>query len=89
MALPNKRHTKSRQRTRRATHKISPVTVLSCPQCKKPVRPHHACAFCGTYQNKTVIKIKLPKALRKKKVKTEKKAEKETKKDHTKKENKK
>jgi len=75
---PTQRHTKSRKRIRRGAIKLKPKNLAVCPKCKKLVKPHTACAFCGTYKKKEVIKIKLSKAERKvaaKKVKEEKRAE--------------
>lgn len=82
MPLPTQKHTKSRQRTRRSTHQIKASTRSVCPKCKKPVLPHRACPACGFYKDKEIIKIKLPKALRKKKVKEDKKENKKIKKEN-------
>jgi large subunit ribosomal protein L32 len=31
--------------------------LAACPKCKKPVQPHHACKFCGTYAGRQVLKV--------------------------------
>jgi large subunit ribosomal protein L32 len=58
MSVPKKRRTSSSAGRRRSHHALKTVTLSECPKCKKPVRPHMACAFCGTYKEKPVIKIK-------------------------------
>jgi len=58
MGLPTKKLCKSRGRVRRAAFKLGTGQISVCPKCKKPVKPHHACAKCGTYRSKEVIKIK-------------------------------
>lgn len=76
---PTQRHTKSRKRIRRGAIKLKKVTLSKCPKCKKPIKPHTACKFCGYYKGKEVIKIKMSKAEKKalaKSEKAEKKAEK-------------
>lgn len=87
MAVPKKRHTKSRRNKRRAHHALGKTKLSVCPKCKEPILPHHFCPFCGTYKGKEVIDIlaKLTKKERKKKEKEmakkeEEKTEKETKK---------
>jgi len=62
MATPTQRRTSS-SRKRRASHAaLSPIRTTTCPKCKKPKLPHHACSFCG-YHHKTT----LPKKVRVKK----------------------
>lgn len=85
MAVPKKRHTKSRRDRRRSHIKLRKVNLSLCPRCKEPVLPHRACLSCGTYKGKEVVDVlaKLTKRERKKKEKElkakEEKAEKEVK----------
>ena len=58
MALPTQKHTKSRTRKRKPSLALKKVRLSKCPKCKKPVLPHRACSFCGTYAGKQVLKIK-------------------------------
>jgi len=44
---------------RRANHdKVTPVQLIACPHCGEPVAPHRACASCGKYKGREVIKGK-------------------------------
>jgi large subunit ribosomal protein L32 len=58
MGLPGHRRTsgdKGRNATQRA---LKEMTLNACPKCGKPVLPHRACAFCGTYRGRQVMKVK-------------------------------
>ena len=57
MGLPGHRRTSGDKR-RRLTHiALTEQTMGKCPKCQKPILPHRACAFCGTYRGRQVIKI--------------------------------
>jgi large subunit ribosomal protein L32 len=58
MAQPKQKRSKSNIRTRRRTWKLRRVTLSSCPQCKRPRRPHFACANCGYYNGRVALKQK-------------------------------
>jgi len=58
MSVPKKRRTVSSRNNRRSHHSLKDITINTCSQCAKPVKPHYACDFCGTYKGKEVIKIK-------------------------------
>jgi len=58
MANPKQRRSKSNTRMRRANWKMSALTLSTCPQCKKPRRPHYACANCGYYGGRLAVKQK-------------------------------
>ncbi len=53
-----KKRTKSETRGRRSHHALKAKTLAVCPQCGKAVLPHTACAFCGTYKGRQVLKVK-------------------------------
>jgi large subunit ribosomal protein L32 len=56
-ALPKRRLSRARQGSRLAhTARTAPAMDV-CPQCHSPKVPHHACAVCGTYNGREVIKI--------------------------------
>ncbi len=57
MAVPKRKHSKKRTRTRRAQWKIAAVGTHSCPQCHAPKLPHRVCQSCGTYNGRKVIGI--------------------------------
>ncbi len=59
MALPKRRHSKTRGRKRRTHWKVKLGSLNFCPQCKKPKMPHRVCKFCGYYNGKQVIDIKV------------------------------
>ncbi len=80
MSTPTQRHTKSRKKIRRGAIKLIKSSLGICPKCKKPVRPHRACENCGTYKERLIFKVRVPKKFRKKKEKEEKKEAKKTKK---------
>jgi len=84
MPHPTQRHTKSRKRKRRAAINLKPVELTVCPKCKRPLRPHTACSFCGMYKGKEIIKIRLKKAEKKERAKQEKELEKQDKKEKSK-----
>lgn len=88
MPHPTQRHTKSRKRKRRSAISLKAVELTVCPKCKRPLRPHTACSFCGTYKGKEIIKIRLKKAEKKERAKQEKELEKQEKKFKNKKEKK-
>ena len=56
MALPKRKHSKSRRDKRRgANSKMYASTLSLCPQCKKRRRPHRVCPHCGYYKGKPVV----------------------------------
>lgn len=57
MANPKGRFGKSRTRKRRANWKIEAPTLVECPRCHAPKMPHRACAECGYYNGREVIKV--------------------------------
>ena len=69
MGLPGHRRTSSHKRRRAAHFALSEKTYNLCPKCQKPVRPHRACGFCGTYKGAQVISVKRQTARAAKKVK--------------------
>jgi len=58
MSVPKKRRTKSSAGGRRSHHALKKINLSTCSKCGRAVKPHRACAFCGTYNKKEVIKIK-------------------------------
>ena len=58
MGLPGHRRTSSHKRRRASHFALGQANLASCQKCKKPVQSHHACAFCGTYAGRQVLKKK-------------------------------
>ncbi|MDP2939966.1 MAG: 50S ribosomal protein L32 [Candidatus Omnitrophota bacterium] len=59
MALPKRRHSKTRGRKRRTFWKLRNPNLSNCPQCKQPKLSHRVCPTCGYYDGKQVVQIKV------------------------------
>ena len=58
MAVPKKRKSKAKTRTRRSSHdKVNPPRLQRCPNCFAPKRSHRACGECGFYRGEQVIEV--------------------------------
>jgi len=57
MALPKRRHSKSRGRKRRTHWKINPLNLVNCPQCKTLKLSHRVCPVCGYYAGEKIIEV--------------------------------
>lgn len=66
MANPKKRRTKSAKGKGQAHLALKKKTLNKCPKCGQSVKPHTACAFCGSYKGRAVLKTKGKKAKAKK-----------------------
>lgn len=55
MSVPKQRKAKSRVRTKQYKDRLNKKQLSVCPQCKKPLRPHHACPFCGYYAGREIF----------------------------------
>jgi len=55
MALPKRRKSHARVRTRRANWRATPVTMTKCPNCEAVMQPHRACLKCGMYNGRAVL----------------------------------
>lgn len=54
MSTPTKRHTSS-SRKRRASHfALTKPAIGTCTNCKKDIKPHHACRHCGFYRGRDI-----------------------------------
>ena len=59
MAVPKKKTSKCRTRTRNsANSKAAQVTLVVCSHCKEQILPHTVCKKCGYYNGKEVVKQK-------------------------------
>lgn len=59
MGLPSKRRTKTSKKERASHFALKKQQLSKCPSCGRPVLPHHACAKCGSYKGREVVKIKV------------------------------
>ena len=57
MALPKRKHSKSRRDKSRTHWKLALPSLTKCPQCAQPVLPHHVCSQCGYYRGRQVIVV--------------------------------
>ena len=57
MALPKRKHSKSRRDKSRTHWKLTVQTLSRCPQCAQPVFPHRICTSCGYYRGRQVIVV--------------------------------
>ncbi len=55
MALPKRRHSKTRGRKRRTNWKLTTPNVVDCKNCGQARLPHHICPSCGFYDGRQVI----------------------------------
>ena len=57
MALPKRKHSKSRRDKSRTHWKLTLPSMTKCPQCAQPVMPHCVCLRCGYYRGRQVLVI--------------------------------
>ncbi|HSF57586.1 MAG TPA: 50S ribosomal protein L32 [Candidatus Binatia bacterium] len=56
MPVPKRRTSKRVKNQRRSHDALIPQQWSTCPKCGETVLPHHACASCGFYRGRIVIK---------------------------------
>jgi large subunit ribosomal protein L32 len=58
MAVPKKKTSKSKSRSRRASAwKITATARSTCPRCGAVKRPHVVCGNCGWYHGRQAIDV--------------------------------
>jgi large subunit ribosomal protein L32 len=57
VAVPKRKKSRSRTRSRRAQWKAAPVTLVTCDRCRETKLPHTACPNCGTYARRQVLEV--------------------------------
>jgi len=57
-----KKRTRADKGKRRSHHALVAKSINKCPKCAKPVQPHTACPFCGTYRFIKEVETKATKA---------------------------
>lgn len=62
MSVPARRKTSRKAKMGRSHQALKKINLNKCPKCSKAVEAHKACAFCGTYKGREVIKVKSKKS---------------------------
>lgn len=57
MALPKRRHSRTRGAKRRTHWKLVQTGFMACPKCHQPRRSHRICAHCGHYDGRQVVEV--------------------------------
>ena len=58
MAVPKKKTSKSKSRSRRASAwRLAPPSRSICPQCQQVKVPHRVCTNCGWYHGRQAIEV--------------------------------
>jgi len=58
MAVPKKKTSKAKSRSRRASNwTLSAAPRSVCPQCRRSKLPHVVCAHCGWYGGRQAIDV--------------------------------
>ncbi len=55
MAVPKRKMSKSRTRTRRAHDALPRIELPNCPRCGRAVKPHTVCGNCGYYRGVMIV----------------------------------
>ncbi|MDR1939915.1 MAG: 50S ribosomal protein L32 [Clostridiales bacterium] len=55
MAVPKRKTSKERKRTRAANWKVTAPNLVECPQCHEKKQQHKVCAHCGYYKNELIV----------------------------------
>lgn len=54
MAVPKRRHSRSRRNNRRHHLRLEAIQLVRCSNCGTSIRPHTVCAACGYYRGRQV-----------------------------------
>lgn len=57
MAVPKRRHSRSRTRLRRSHDALSAPSLSVCSECGEAKQPHRLCGNCGTYKGRNVYSL--------------------------------
>jgi len=55
MALPKRRHSRTRGRKRRTHYVLKHRLQTSCQHCNATILPHRVCPNCGHYRGREVV----------------------------------
>lgn len=57
MAVPKKRHSKSKVGRRRMHYHLEERETVKCEHCGNPKLPHRVCPHCGYYKGTKIIEV--------------------------------
>ena len=57
MAVPKRKVSKSKLRSRKRSHRTVVPAGQSCPECGAAQQPHHVCPSCGYYRGRQVVTV--------------------------------
>lgn len=58
MAVPKKKTSKAKSRSRKASAwKLGAPSRSTCPRCNSVKRPHHVCGNCGWYAGREAVDV--------------------------------
>jgi len=57
MAVPKKRHSKSKVGRRRMHIYLKEPNLVKCTKCGNFILPHRVCSFCGYYKGRMVVDV--------------------------------
>ena len=57
MGVPRHHMAKGKQLRRRSHLALKKQNLMACPQCKKAIRPHVVCKFCGYYKGREAVNV--------------------------------
>jgi len=57
MAVPKRKVSKSKVRSRRASHRKPMPATAPCSECGAPHLPHRVCPSCGSYRGRQVLTV--------------------------------
>jgi large subunit ribosomal protein L32 len=58
MAVPKRKKSKSKIRSRKRSHKEKLETAKACPECGAAQQSHRVCPSCGYYRGRQVVTVK-------------------------------
>lgn len=57
MAVPKRKMSKSKARSRRRSHKAQVPSAKACPECGAAQEPHRVCTSCGYYRGRQILTV--------------------------------
>ncbi len=57
MAVPKRKSSKQKIRSRKGSHQHPVVDAKPCPECGSPQQSHRVCSSCGYYKGRQVLTI--------------------------------